>query len=109
MSSYTVETIKIRKPHRCAWCNERIQNGEECRLVQSVDGNAHYRDYWHRECWEAFESAPPETLVWWHNEGGLPIFQRGHTHEIDAAAPEALAAECPACRRIAEEGKRHEP
>jgi len=101
MSSCTTRTVKTRKPHRCAWCKERIQKGAECILGSGVEDNTHFRDHWHRECWEASESAPQETLAWWCDEGCIPIFQRGHTHEIDAAAPEALAAECPACRRIA--------
>ena len=42
---------KVRKPHPCRVCGERIATGESCMIYRGINEDGPYTIYFHDECW----------------------------------------------------------
>jgi hypothetical protein len=81
MADSTSKILKARKYHCCIWCKRNIIIGTQYVRVRSVEGNRHYSDTYHTECFDALRSLPHCDQDEWFEEH-CPEMQRGHNHEI---------------------------
>lgn len=63
--SHTTEPTqhKAKKPHRCEWCWQRINEGEQYKRYRYFDGGDAGTVKMHPECFDAMQEAA-------HEEGG---------------------------------------
>lgn len=70
--------VKVRKPHKCGWCAERIETGERAQARSYIWEDGPQSDRMHPECYAAMLSYPEPSDLW---DGWMPgQFQRG-THD----------------------------
>ncbi len=57
MTSLTDKQVTCKKPHRCAWCGERILVGDKAQYRASIWEGEFQTDYMHPECYQALCSS----------------------------------------------------
>lgn len=61
--SYTwlsTKAVKVRKPHGCAWCGQRVNAGEMAQYRTYVFDGDFQSDYMHPECNQAMHDYPDQ-------------------------------------------------
>ena len=57
---------RTRIPHFCQWCSESIDTGHPMDVQSYTDyQDDFHEDYYHPECWAAFDTLPIEEQESW--------------------------------------------
>jgi hypothetical protein len=62
------KTVKTRKPHRCAWCYEKIEVGEDAYRYKGMFEGDWQNWHMHPECIKAFRQSGEEYFLPGENE-----------------------------------------
>ena len=68
------KAVIVRKPHRCEWCAERIEKGEDAHYRSYVWDDGLQSGWMHPECWAAMSEEDYRNL----EDGWMPgDYKRG--------------------------------
>lgn len=73
----TNKDVKCRKVHRCVWCGEQINVGDNAHYRSGIYEGEFFSDYWHPECHEAMMRSD----FGYENEFNPMDQKRGKTYE----------------------------
>lgn len=73
MSYSVVKVDHARRVHKCAWCGENIEPGDEFERVSQRDGRAFHRSCCHIECTEALDQARFHSEDWFFVPDGRQV------------------------------------
>ena len=100
MSFCATKEVKARKAHRCHWCSQDIQKGEQHIVISGAGEDGMFRTRLHIECNVATNAIPAQE--WEDYDAVWGVGARGHRHETNWGEDEG----CPGCKAGLPQGRR---